>query len=231
MQRAIVFDGDDTLWITEPLYDDARQRARAVVEAAGLDGAAWEELQRQMDVDNVERLGLAPTRFPTSCIEAYLALCAKASRGVDPFVKAALLGTAGTVFSQPAQPVPFAREALTLLRSRGYRLALLTKGDPALQRRRIDQSGLASLFDVIQIVDQKTPESIIAVLEKLGVSAGSALSVGNSLRSDVSPSLAAGVQPIWIDSHVWEYERNGQGVPDERVIVIEDLSRLLEVAS
>ena len=84
---------------------------------------------------------------------------------------------------------------------------------------------------MIQIVDQKTPESIIAVLEKLGVSAGSALSVGNSLRSDVSPSLAAGVQPIWIDSHVWEYERNGQGVPDERVIVIEDLSRLLEVAS
>jgi putative hydrolase of the HAD superfamily len=54
MKRAIVFDGDDTLWHTEWLYDDARQQAREVVEAAGLDGARWEELERRTDVKNVE---------------------------------------------------------------------------------------------------------------------------------------------------------------------------------
>jgi putative hydrolase of the HAD superfamily len=100
-----------------------------------------------------------------------------------------------------------------------------------LQRRRIEQSGLAPFFDVIEIVEQKTPESIASVLEKLGVAAGSALSVGNSLRSDVSPSLAAGVQPIWINAHVWEYESKNDATLDERVIAIEDLSRLVEVTS
>ena len=36
--QAIVFDGDDTLWETEALYDDARRRAREIVAATGLDG-------------------------------------------------------------------------------------------------------------------------------------------------------------------------------------------------
>jgi len=34
----IVFDGDDTLWYVEPLYDDARMRAAALVSSAGLSG-------------------------------------------------------------------------------------------------------------------------------------------------------------------------------------------------
>jgi putative hydrolase of the HAD superfamily len=226
-----VFDGDDTLWLTESLYDEARQQARAVVEAAGLDGARWEELERLLDVQNVQRLGLTLDRFPTSCIEAYRSLCSEAGRMIDPDVEIRVGAAARTAFEKPAPLVPNAREALSSLKSRGYLLALLTKGDPALQRRRIEQSGLAPFFDVIKIVDEKTPESIASVLSELGVAASSAVSVGNSLRSDITPSLAAGVQPIWIDAHVWEYERGDDATPDERVIAVKDLSRLLEVTS
>jgi FMN phosphatase YigB (HAD superfamily) len=35
--------------------------------------------------------------------------------------------------------------------------ALVTKGDRELQRRRVEQRGLATSFDVIEIVDAKTP--------------------------------------------------------------------------
>ena len=61
----IVFDGDDTLWNTERLYDAARAKARHVVEKAGLDGARWEELERRIDVENVAHLGFSTERFPT----------------------------------------------------------------------------------------------------------------------------------------------------------------------
>lgn len=44
----IVFDGDDTLWSTESLYDEARANARRVVAEAGLDDAAWEKLERRI---------------------------------------------------------------------------------------------------------------------------------------------------------------------------------------
>ncbi len=228
--RAIIFDGDDTLWLTEPLYDQARQHARTVVETAGVDGAVWEALERKLDVSNVERLGHTLARFPTSCVEAYRAICLATGREPDIRTETDVRKAASEAFEMAAPLVPFAREALTALKARGYLLALLTKGDPELQRRRIDQSGLAPFFNSIKVVGQKTPEAIAAVLKELGVNADSAWSVGNSLRSDVYPSLAAGVQPVWIDAHVWEYEQGHNAPIDERVIALADLTRLVEVA-
>ncbi|MEY2474030.1 MAG: hypothetical protein QOK28_3359 [Actinomycetota bacterium] len=35
MIRGVIFDGDDTLWLTEHLYDEARGQARDLVERAG----------------------------------------------------------------------------------------------------------------------------------------------------------------------------------------------------
>jgi len=145
-------------------------------------------------------------------------------------VESAIRTAANTVFEHPAPLVPLAREALSALKARGFLLALLTKGDRELQQRRIEQSGLAPFFDLISIVPQKTPESITAVLTRLGVAAASAMSVGNSLRSDVSPALVAGVRPVWIDAHVWEYERGYNGPIDGRVIAAKDLSHLLRLA-
>jgi putative hydrolase of the HAD superfamily len=227
--RAIVFDGDDTLWRTEPLYDAARQRAREIVEEAGLDGQAWEERERRLDVDNVARLGHSMRRFPTSCVEAYKELCSEGGLNPDDAVADAVAAAATAAFEAPAPLLPHAREALAALRARGMKLILLTKGDQGLQRRRVEQSGLAPMFDVIEIVDAKTPETFATVLAKAGVAPNDALSVGNSVPSDVLPSLDAGLRPVWIDAHVWEYERPNAAV-DERVIQLEDLAGLVEVA-
>src|ERR1700722_1035885 len=79
----VVFDGDDTLWSTEQLYDEARSRARRIVSDAGIDGAAWEERERQIDVRNVAKFGFSTTRFPTSCVQAYEELCRTTGRNVD----------------------------------------------------------------------------------------------------------------------------------------------------
>ena len=92
----VVFDGDDTLWITEPLYDAARRAARGVVETAGLSGSRWEDLQRDIDVRNIPRFGLSAARFPTSCRQAYEQLCAEV--GVPP-----IPNIADAVYSEAAQ--------------------------------------------------------------------------------------------------------------------------------
>ena len=229
MVRAIVFDGDDTLWHTERLYDDARRRAREVVEAAGLDGERWEARERLIDVENVERLGHGADRFPASCIEAYDELCAAAGSAADSEVREAVAAAARTVFERRAPLMEGAEETLAALKDRGLLLALLTQGDPAVQRLRIGQSGLAPMFDVVEIVAEKTPEALVAVLERLGVETSEGLSVGNSVRSDVLPSIAAGVKPVWIDAHVWEYERIHPDLPLEHVIKKEGLRDLLQM--
>jgi putative hydrolase of the HAD superfamily len=230
MWDAIVFDGDDTLWETEQLYDQARHGARGVVEAAGLDGAQWEALERELDVANVARFGHDPIRFPTSCVEAYEALCAATNREPDGIVAEQVRDQAQTVFERLAPLLPHAAEVLERARARGVKLALLTKGDAAVQRGRIAQSGLADLFDVIAIVADKTPETIALVLAELGTAPSRTLSVGNSVRSDVIPALAAGLQPVWIDAHVWEYERRHDDIGDANVIELPHLGRLLDAA-
>ncbi len=67
----VFFDADDTLWMTEPLYDQARQNAADIVAAAGLDPDRWSEHEMRLDVQNFKIFGLSSNRFPTSCRQSY----------------------------------------------------------------------------------------------------------------------------------------------------------------
>src|SRR4051794_10156577 len=149
MKRAVIFDGDDTLWLTEPLYDRARAAARKIVERAGFDGARWEELEREIDVHNVATFGHSPQRFPQSCVDALDALAQESAGSVTAGIRDEVRRAGGRVFSDRAPLRAHARKVLRELKSRGLKLGLLTKGDRAVQVSRIDGSGLASFFDVI----------------------------------------------------------------------------------
>jgi putative hydrolase of the HAD superfamily len=206
----VVFDGDDTLWSTEQLYDDARARARKVVAQSGMDATRWEQCERHIDVLNVQKLGYSMDRFPTSCLQAYEHICERSGYAINPGTADQIRQAALSAFDRDPPLVSGARETLGLLRQRGARLALLTKGDRELQTRKIQRSGLADLFDVIQIVPEKSPEIIRSVVAALGVHEGSAWMVGNSIRSDIRPAIAAGLHAVWINAHVWEYEKDDE---------------------
>lgn len=225
----IVFDGDDTLWSTEQLYDEARSAAADVVLEAGLDATEWDSLERRIDVENVAAFGHSVERFPTSCVQAYYELCRETRRAADSSLAQRVREAAGTVFTRRAPLIPGAIETLSAFRARGHRLALLTKGDEAVQKQRIEQSGLHHYFDVVRIVPDKSADVIKAVVASLGVDARSAWMVGNSVRSDVLPALDAGLRAVWIDAHVWEYERSHDHLVDDRVLTIRQLADLTEL--
>jgi putative hydrolase of the HAD superfamily len=224
----IVFDGDDTLWSTERLYDHARANARRVVTKSGLNGATWEQLERRIDVENVGTIGFSTERFPTSCVQAYDEMCHNEARSPDPSVALQVRQAARSVFELDPPLVSGARETLTDLRAKGIRLALLTKGDRGLQSRRIQRSGLSNLFDVIEIVPEKSPATIRAIVARLGIDVESACMVGNSIRSDMLPAIEAGLRTVWINAHVWEYERACDHLADSRTIM---LSHLADIAT
>lgn len=220
----VIFDGDDTLWSTEQLYDDARARSRLIVSKSGLDGARWEERERLIDVQNVAKLGYSTERFPTSCVQAYEELCLSEGRASDTAIVEQIRKTAQSVFESDPLLVPGAKETLALLRSKGVRLALLTKGDHQLQSRRIDRSGLREYFDVIRIVPEKSSRIIRKMVAALGVHVDSAWMVGNSMRSDVFPAMKAGLRAVQIPAHVWEYERTDDHIAADGVITTSHLA-------
>jgi putative hydrolase of the HAD superfamily len=206
MKRLVIFDGDDTLWLSEPLYDQARQSARELVEAAGLDGSQWEELERTIDVANVPRLGFSAKRFPTSCVEAYEQLVGQHSLVLDEGLRKAIWDIAASVVTTPAPLVPSAPEVLETLATRAT-LVLLTQGDPRVQQMRVSHSNLWDYFEAIHAVLRKTSENFSDLLRRFDVPAEHAWSVGNSLPSDINPALSLGMNAVWIPTHVWEYEK------------------------
>jgi putative hydrolase of the HAD superfamily len=225
MARLVVFDGDDTLWSTEPLYDSARAAARRIVERVGLDGARWEAVERVIDVANVTQHGMSPVRFPTSCVDA---LEHVAGGPVDPALRQAVWDAAAAVFASPAPLMEGAKEVVGAV-AREHHVALLTKGDPEVQERRVDTSGLRHLLDRVEVVPEKSASSFASLAWRLGVPPGEAISVGNSLRSDVLPAVEAGMAAVWIDAPVWEWERtvsHDVAVPDG-VVVASSLADVL----
>lgn len=204
--QVIVFDGDDTLWETEPLYDRARSEAARVVAAAGFDPDDFEMLQRSIDTDNVRTMGLSAERFPTSSVEAFEELARRGGTKADQEALRRVYEASAAVFETQAPLLPYAEELLATL-ARSCRLALLTKGDQQVQRRRIEASGLRPYFDEIEIVSNKGRETFLDLLVRMRAIAGESWSIGNSLPSDVAPALEAGMRAIWIDAHVWAHER------------------------
>jgi putative hydrolase of the HAD superfamily len=200
----IVFDGDDTLWSTEELYQRARLRIRRRLQAVGLDGDYWERIERKLDLERVSRSALAWHRFPVSCLLAY--------RGMEPALRGwrrtlmelRILVLALAVFWEKPRLVNGAEQVLSAVGDPS-RVVLLTKGQPWVQRRRIRQSGLRHSFAACIIVPDKNETTFRSVVTQYP--AGTWLiSVGNSLASDINPSLNAGFGAILVAGDMWEYE-------------------------
>lgn len=215
-QPLLVFDGDDTLWASELLYDRAREAVGKVVQKAGLDPVVWDKLQRQIDVENVNvpKLGLSSRRFPTSCRQAYWRLCSKHGFQPDESIAEQVYRVAASVFEAKAPLMPDVEKVLGLL-SRDAVLVLLTKGDSKVQNKRITDSGLLQYFAAHFVVRKKTKSTFVELAQRFNVPPERSWSIGNSLPSDISPAVRAGWRAIWIDAHVWEHEQRGtQTIPD-----------------
>jgi putative hydrolase of the HAD superfamily len=227
--RGAIFDGDDTLWKTEILYDRAREAARDIVTCHGIDPDRWEARQRVLDVENVAVYGFSSARFPASCLQAFQEVREASGHAIDENVEREIVHAARLVFRENPELVPHVKEVLGTLRRRRLRLALLTKGDPEVQLSRIQQSGLASFFDAIEVVPEKTATIILEILRSLNVQPANTWVIGNSMRSDILPALALGARGIWIDAQVWEYERSGDIAKGTSVFKAIDIRDVLSV--
>lgn len=223
-----MFDGDDTLWFVEPLYDRARSSVAAYVEQRGLSRSRWDRLQRAIDVENVARFGLSKERFPTSCVEAFDQVAAEFGLTVTGDERRRVYDLAASVFESHAEVAPGAAGVLARLRDTAT-LVLLTKGDESVQRARIEQAGLSHSFDSIRIVDDKTESTFFEVLRDANVDPADAWSVGNSVASDINPALWLGMSAIWIDAHVWEHERRESDLVEGRVFTASALTDVVSI--
>jgi putative hydrolase of the HAD superfamily len=97
-----------------------------------------------------------------------------------------------------------AAAVLSTLRRDGWRLGLLTNGDPSVQRKKVEALGLAALIDHVIYASEHAPggkparEPFIEVLRRLQVAPRDAVMVGDDSVNDVDGGRAAGMRTIFL---------------------------------
>jgi len=195
-------DGDDTLWHNETLFRDTQDRFRDLLahstDPERIDGRLLEVERR-----NLALFGYGVKGFTLSLIETAIDLTGGKVAAADIET---ILGWGRDMLAHPVELLPGVAEAVDELAER-VRLIIVTKGDLWHQETKVARSGLTEVVDGVEIVSEKDELTYRSVLARHGISPDRFLMVGNSLRSDVLPVLAAGGHAAHVPFEItWELE-------------------------
>lgn len=196
----IGFDADDTLWHNERFFRAAEERFVALL-TEHMEGGDLTRRLREAERRNLGIYGFGIKGFVLSMVETAV----DATEGRVPAAAIGeLLAMGREMLAHPVELLPHAREAVEAAAREGE-VVLITKGDLLHQEQKLAASGLGDLFDAVEIVSDKTPATYLRVFARHG--GRRAMMVGNSLKSDVIPALAAGAWGIHVPHGlIWDFE-------------------------
>lgn len=204
MLALVGFDGDDTLWHSQDFYDAAQAEFERIVgQYVDLTDAGVRDRLLAVERGNISVFGYGAKGMTLSMIEAAFDITSGAVSAADLHRMVAI---GKEVLAHPVELLPGIREAVEQVAQK-RRVVLITKGDLIHQQGKVSRSGLGDLFDRIEIVSEKNPETYAHVLSECGVDAESFVMVGNSLKSDIAPVIALGGCAVYMPYHsTWSME-------------------------
>lgn len=198
----IAFDADDTLWHTEVHYRQAMEDLKQLL----ITWSSAERIERILDeiiIDNLPWYGYGIKAFVLSLIEAAIKISGGEISGsqVDQ-----ILSFGKTMLAAEVVLRPHVAETLRKL-APAYNLMIITKGDLLDQTVKVNRSGVAPYFSMVEVVNDKTVQSYTDILKKFGIEPKNFLMVGNTIRSDIDPIIALGGSAVHIPADAtWEHE-------------------------
>ena len=228
MFDVIAFDADDTLWHNETLYTVTQDKFKQLLSRyRSTDGIEQELFETEMR--NLQYYGYGIKSFTLSMIETAIELTDGRIQGREI---REIIGFAREMLGAPVQLLAGV-EAVTRSLSESHRLMLITKGDLFDQESKVARSGLAGYFTHVEIVSQKTKETYQALLAKHDIAPDRFLMVGNSLKSDILPVLAAGGCAVYVPYHLtWAHEVvNNPGGKEKGYFELEHIGQLPDLVA
>ncbi|QJC51622.1 HAD family hydrolase [Paenibacillus albicereus] len=214
MIRAILFDLDQTLLDrTEGFREFAGRFAARYADVPEGERSAWAERLIELDEDGYktkrELFRELPERLPCICS--------------DP---AELMAFYEREYVGSARPMSGAPQLLTSLHPY-YRLGIVTNGTDAIQRGKLERTGLARWFGSVVVSEsagyRKPQRELFALaLRELGVQPEQALFVGDHPLNDIQGAYFSGMKTVWL--------KRSQAWPDEAAVlpdaVISEMAQL-----
>lgn len=228
--RKICLDLDDTLIPNTYKYHEPIWRCGMIITRALGHLSVYPpellKIHNEIDQGLVNEKGFSADRFPLSWVLTYERVAAVAGIDPDPAVAERLRRTAEKFKQGPFRLFRGAKRMLKTLSAQGRELHVVTAGDEALQRRKIEEAGIAPLVDGVHVTPMKKRDILASIV---GDRPEEGMMVGDSKKSDILPAIELGMTAVWLPSQTWTFvNADIDETKYHRIERIGDLPALLE---
>lgn len=200
--KVIAFDADDTLWENEIFFREAEHKLCLLLEKYGDEKTITDKLL-EIEVENIALYGFGVKNFILSAIQTAMVV---SDSTVSNQILKDIMEIGNEILRKPVVLLDDVKEVLPAI-ARDFKVVLATKGDLLDQQRKLQRSGLADLFEHVEVMSDKKKDNYASLLKQLKVSPSEFLMIGNSLKSDVLPVVELGGKAIHIPFHTtWAHE-------------------------
>jgi HAD superfamily hydrolase (TIGR01549 family) len=129
-----------------------------------------------------------------------------------------------TTYPKCAQPMKDAYDVLETLKTRGFKLGLITNGTERSQMGKIERLDLHAYFETIVIsetagIKKPDPEIFKMALNDLNLKASEAYYVGDHPTNDIAGAETIGITGIWLSGHLpWPQNTPAPKHPINRLV-------------
>ena len=194
-------DADDTLWHCDRIFQSTQAEFRELLQAYTNPDHLNERLL-ETEQRNISFYGYGIKAFTLSMIETALEV---SENRIPARIISQLVEMGRDMLQHPVELLPDVADILPKL-AQTHDIVLITKGDLLDQERKLAHSGLGAVFDAVEIVSEKTPQTYQHIFAKYDNSR--AMMVGNSIKSDIIPALSVGSWGTYIPYETtWDLEK------------------------
>jgi len=223
--QTLLIDADDTLWENNIYFERAIAQFISFVDHKDHSPDQVREILFDVERESIRTHGYGLRSFSKSLVETFERLSVEP---ITPALHQTIQGFANLIAEQPMELLPEVATTLEYLSGR-HRLILMTKGAFPEQSRKIARSGLGKYFAAAEIVAEKDPDAYHAMKAKYNLIPETTWMIGNSPKSDINPSLAIGLNAVFIPhDNTWflEHEEVAQPLANQQLLVLEKFSLL-----
>ena len=218
--QTLLIDADDTLWENNVYFERAIADFISFLNHREYLTAQIREVLNDVERDCIVQHGYGLHSFSHALVDTFERL---AVEPITPAIHETIQGFAHAIAEQPMEVLRGIPETLEYLASR-HRLILMTKGAIPEQSRKIERSGLREHFAAIEIVAEKDTATYHTMIQRHDLVPEITWMIGNSPKSDINPSLAAGLNAVFVphdNTWILEHEEVGIALAGRQLITVE----------
>jgi putative hydrolase of the HAD superfamily len=192
--QTLLFDADDTLWENNTYFEQAITAFISFLDHRSHTPAEVRQHLNACEHATIQAHGYGLASFRMSLVDCFEQL---SSQPATPEHHSQIVAFTDAIASSEIELLPGVEATLAELNQR-HRCILVTKGNREEQTDKLVRSGLSTFFSAVEVLAEKNTAAYLELIPKHDLTPASTWMIGNSPKSDINPSLAAGLNAVFI---------------------------------